>query len=80
LAKQQGVASLNSFEDADPVDIWGRPLPQALTPTGAYKETKSHWAVAGVGGVHSTVLRAWDNITLPKGRNPAFVHATNERR
>ena len=25
------------------------------TSTGAYKETKSHWAVSGVGGVHSTV-------------------------
>jgi hypothetical protein len=23
--------------------------------TGAYKETKSYWAVLGVGGVHSTV-------------------------
>jgi hypothetical protein len=25
------------------------------TSTGAYKETKSRWAVTGVGGVHSTV-------------------------
>jgi len=25
------------------------------TSTGAYKETKTHWAVSGVGGVHSIV-------------------------
>jgi hypothetical protein len=95
LAKQQAVtqvnlyvASLNSIEDADPVDIRGRPLSQTWiteavcvifrgsrggmlrkifnpvlearcgdvrgASTGAYKVTKSRWAVSGVGGVHIT--------------------------
>jgi len=42
LAKQQAVtqvnlyvASLISFEDADPVDVRGRPLPQALITESA---------------------------------------------
>jgi hypothetical protein len=44
----------------------------ARSLTDAYKETKSQQAMKGVGGVHSTVLRIWDNITRSEGRNPAL--------
>ena len=56
-------------------------------PTAAYKETKTQPIVIAVGGVHSTDCSAGTTArSLPlgynpeRGKEPCFVHATEERR
>ena len=47
--------------------------------TRPYKATKSVWAGAGVGGVHSTA-EGRESITRPEGRDPALFVRPKQRK
>ena len=85
MAKQQAVtqvnlyvASLNSFEDADPVDIRGRPMSQALiidktTVTTVVKDLHERFNLARVVFVGDRGMLSDANLEMILGAEAGFI-------